>query len=91
MEDYMLPCLNKKLFGIECLGCGLQRSLALIVKGEFIAAFIMYPAVYPLLTLLFCIALNLIKPIPYYINIVRILGIFTGLTMLISYIYKYYI
>ncbi|MGB0186631.1 MAG: DUF2752 domain-containing protein, partial [Flavobacteriaceae bacterium] len=23
----MLPCLSKTLFGFECMGCGLQRSL----------------------------------------------------------------
>ena len=32
IEEYMLPCLNKKLFGFECLGCGLQRSIVLLFK-----------------------------------------------------------
>ncbi len=45
-EDYMLPCLNKKLFGVDCLGCGMQRSLLFIAKGEFVDAFKMYPAIY---------------------------------------------
>ncbi|MGS0524465.1 DUF2752 domain-containing protein [Zobellia nedashkovskayae] len=31
----MLPCLNKKLFGIDCPGCGLQRSIVLFFKGRF--------------------------------------------------------
>ncbi|WP_342156847.1 DUF2752 domain-containing protein [Joostella sp. CR20] len=52
----MLPCLNKKLFGFECLGCGIQRSVALIFQGEFMAAFKMYPAIYPLIVL-FCFLL----------------------------------
>ena len=38
-KEYMLPCLNKKLFGFDCLGCGMQRSLLFISKGEFIEAF----------------------------------------------------
>ena len=50
-EDYMLPCLTKKFFGIECFGCGFQRSLALLFQGEFIAAFKMYPGIYPLIFL----------------------------------------
>ncbi|WP_375240011.1 DUF2752 domain-containing protein, partial [Aurantibacter sp.] len=45
----MLPCLNKKIFGFECMGCGMQRSTLLIFKGEFINAFKMYPAIYTLL------------------------------------------
>ena len=48
LEEYMLPCLNKKLFGVDCLGCGIQRALSLLIHGEFIAAFKMYPAIYTL-------------------------------------------
>lgn len=50
-SKYMLPCLNKKLFGIDCPGCGAQRSLMLLLKGEFKEAFHMYPAIYTLITL----------------------------------------
>ena len=61
-EDYMLPCLTKKFFGIECFGCGLQRAIALIFQGEFIGAFQMYPAVYSLLALfIFMITRNFIS------------------------------
>ncbi len=59
MEDYMLPCLNKKLFGIECLGCGMQRATALLFEGEFIAAFKIYPAIYTLILLTLFLVFNL--------------------------------
>ena len=59
IEDYMLPCLNKKLFGIDCLGCGMQRSMALIIQGDFKAAFIMYPAIYTLILMFAVLALHL--------------------------------
>ena len=52
LENYMIPCLSKTLFGFECMGCGFQRSLLLIWKGQFIEAFYMYAAIYPLLILL---------------------------------------
>lgn len=58
IEDFMLPCLNKQLFGIDCLGCGLQRSLVLLFQGNFKAAFFMYPAIYTLLFFAFYILLN---------------------------------
>jgi hypothetical protein len=50
-EDYMLPCLSKQILGIECFGCGGQRAVSLLFKGEFIAAFKMYPAIYTLIAL----------------------------------------
>ena len=39
IDDYMLPCLNKSIFGKECMGCGIQRSVVQISKGNFIDAF----------------------------------------------------
>ena len=50
-EDFMLPCLNKQVLGMPCPGCGIQRSISLILQGEFYAAFLMYPAIYPILAL----------------------------------------
>ena len=51
LEDYMLPCLNKKLFGLECMGCGFQRAIVFILKGEFLEALKIYPAIYTLILL----------------------------------------
>ncbi len=51
-ENYMLPCLNKKFLGIECPGCGIQRAASLLLQGEFVAAFKMYPAIYAIILLL---------------------------------------
>ena len=51
LEKYMIPCLSKTLFGIECLGCGFQRALLLVLKGEWNEAFAMYPAVYSMLAM----------------------------------------
>ncbi|TYP98756.1 uncharacterized protein DUF2752 [Tenacibaculum adriaticum] len=59
LEDYMLPCLNKKLFGIDCMGCGFQRAISLLLHGEFIDAFKMYPAIYTLIIFIVYILLNL--------------------------------
>ena len=58
LEDFMLPCVNKEIFGIECLGCGIQRATALVFKGEFVAAFKMYPAIYSLYVLVAFILFN---------------------------------
>ena len=49
IENYMIPCPSKTLFGIECLGCGLQRAILLLLQGEFRAAFLMYPGIYSLI------------------------------------------
>ncbi|SFN82079.1 Protein of unknown function [Bizionia echini] len=76
-EDFMLPCLNKQIFGFDCMGCGLQRSLALIYHGEFLAAFKMYPAVYPLIALFIFIGLNIFFKFQHSNKIINTLAIIT--------------
>ena len=59
LEDYMLPCMWKKTFGIECMGCGIQRSIVLILNGEFVKAFYMYPAIYTLMLLFLTLIIHI--------------------------------
>ncbi|WP_237275891.1 DUF2752 domain-containing protein [Tenacibaculum ovolyticum] len=88
MDDYMLPCLNKKFFGVDCLGCGIQRALSLLIHGEFIAAFKMYPAIYTLLFLALIIVLNFFYKIKYAQRIISILAVINVLIIVISYVMK---
>lgn len=88
LENYMLPCLNKKFLGFECMGCGLQRSFSLLLQGEFLASFKMYPAIYPLLLLLLVISINTLKPSKYNYKAIVILGIFTAAVMVVNFIIK---
>lgn len=89
IEEYMLPCLNKKLLGIECFGCGSQRALLLILKGDFVEAFKMFPAIYPMLILFLLIGFSIFNPQKKLGNWVLYIGIFTALTMVVSYYIKY--
>ncbi len=88
MEEYMLPCMNKKVFGIDCMGCGIQRSIALLIEGKFTDAFYMYPAIYPLLLFFVFIGLNFIDKSRSYHKVIIMLGILTAVTMMVSYFYK---
>ncbi|WP_317250820.1 DUF2752 domain-containing protein [Aquimarina acroporae] len=88
LEKYMLPCLNKKLFGVDCLGCGMQRSIALLFKGEFVAAFYMYPAIYPLIFLVLFLGTNIFVKFKYDSFVKTGLIITTIATMIISYVVK---
>lgn len=77
LEDFMLPCFNKQIFGFDCMGCGLQRSVVLIYQGELLAAFKMYPAVYPLIMLFIFIGLNIFFKFQHSNKIINTLAIVT--------------
>lgn len=87
-EEYMLPCLNKKLLGFECMGCGGQRALALIFQGDFIAAFYMYPAIYTLLLLFLAVGINLFYKFKHSAQIIKILAISSIAIIITSFIIK---
>lgn len=89
INDYMIPCMNKSLFGVECLGCGMQRAVVLILKGEFKEAFYMFPAVYTTIILLVSIGLHFIDKTRNYHAIMRWMAIVNTFIMVISYIYKH--
>ena len=88
IEDYMLPCFTKQFLGFDCLGCGLQRSLSLILNGEFIAAFKMYPAIYTLILLAVILVFNLFKSFKHQESIKKWLFIVNIAIIVISYIIK---
>lgn len=89
-ERYMLPCLNKKLFGVDCPGCGLQRATSLLLQGEFLAAFKMYPAIYPMILLVVFLTTNLFVKMRYSYFIKWLLISITVGTVLVSYAIKMY-
>lgn len=48
LEDNLLSCPWKKM-GIDCMGCGMQRAIIHLLKGEFSEAFYMYPPIYTII------------------------------------------
>ncbi|HET8753808.1 MAG TPA: DUF2752 domain-containing protein [Salinimicrobium sp.] len=88
MEKFMLPCLNKQLFGIDCLGCGAQRALLLVFQGEFYAAWKMFPAIYSILILLAFLTTNLFVKFKYAFTIKIGLIILSAFIIGAGYIFK---
>ncbi len=89
IEDYMLPCFTKKMFGIDCPGCGLQRAIVFLAKGEFVEAFKMYPAIYPILFLFGFMAINKFVNFKYANTAIAILMYTSVASILINYILKF--
>ena len=88
MEDLLLPCLNKQVFGLDCYGCGGQRALLMVFNGEFAAAYKMFPAIYPLLFLLIFVLVNLFIKFKYDFFIKISLILITAGVILVNYAIK---
>lgn len=89
VEDYMLPCFTKKLFGFDCLGCGLQRAVAFLLQGEFLAAWEMYPAIFAIIPLFGVLTANQFFQLKYANKIIIVLMIASVGLILTNYILKF--
>jgi Protein of unknown function (DUF2752) len=88
LEKYMFPCVSKKLFGVECLGCGSQRALVLVCKGNFIEAFEMYPAIYTTILFFAFLGLHFFDKTRNYSKTIIGLAIANMIIMIVAYFYK---
>ena len=87
-EEKMLPCMNKQLFGVECPGCGTQRALSHLSKGEFHDAFVMYPAIYTLIPFFIVLILHFLNKSRNYNKAIIALAILNGIVIIGSYLLK---
>ena len=88
MEEYMIPCMNKSIFGIDCMGCGMQRSILLLFNGEFIEAFKMFPALYTTIIFFVIIMLHFLDKSRNYLKLIIASALFNSVVLLIAYAYK---
>lgn len=89
LEEYMIPCLNKKLFGIDCLGCGAQRATAFLFNGEFVSAFYMFPAIYTIILFAGFLFLDFFIKFKYSETIKIVLMITNVSIIVLSYFLKH--
>ena len=89
-EHHLLTCPFKSFSGIDCPGCGIQRSLLLLFQGDLAMSFKLYPATIPILILFIFSGIHLkfdFKNGAFFIKMFYI-----GITLIIvtNYIYKIY-
>lgn len=88
VTEYMIPCLNKSFLGVDCPGCGIQRSAIMVVQGDFAGAFEMYPAIFTLILMFGVIGINYFYKIKYGPKIIAGLAIVNVILILTNYFFK---
>ncbi|WP_316792968.1 DUF2752 domain-containing protein [Pedobacter frigoris] len=87
-DIFFIPCPFKYLTGIDCPGCGFQRSLLLLLKGQWKESLEMYAPTIPiLLTVIIVLTTRYIFKMRND-KLIRILYLFTGSVILVSYAFK---
>lgn len=88
LEQHLLTCPSKKMFFLDCPGCGLQRSILLLIKGDFYASWQLYPPTVFIIFTLFVLLLHILFGFRHGALILKILFIITVTVIALNYIYK---
>lgn len=88
VERHLLTCPSKKMFYLDCPGCGLQRSILALFRGDLAASWQLYPPTLFILATLAFLILHLVFDLRQGAYILKILFIITVAVMAINYIYK---
>jgi hypothetical protein len=87
-NHHMLTCSYVKYFGIECPGCGFQRSLYYLLKGDFLLSLKTFPALIPILSMLTYLVLHLIFKFENGHKVLLVLFYASTALIVINYIFK---
>lgn len=60
LEQHSRTCFYKENFGFDCLGCGFQRAIIELLRGNIWESIKQYPALIPLI-ILFIVLLSHLK------------------------------
>ncbi|MCF0206405.1 MAG: DUF2752 domain-containing protein [Bacteroidales bacterium] len=88
LEHHLLPCPVKHYFGIECPGCGMQRSIVELLKGNFAESFILYPPLIPNIILIILLIVNLYTNSEIALKILKYALISDAIIILVNYLLK---
>jgi hypothetical protein len=88
LKTHLLGCPIKQYLGIDCPGCGFQRSVLALLEGDFAHSFKLYPPTVPLIALIAFSLAHLKFDFKQGAFLIKILYIGISLLVVINYIYK---
>jgi hypothetical protein len=86
----MIPCTTQKFFGIDCPGCGFQRSLLSFIQGDFVGSFQYYPPLYPILLLIFAGIINSRIDYKWNAEVLKISAYLSVISIVVNYLIKFF-
>ena len=88
LEKRQLPCFYKSAFGIECPGCGMQRALIALLRGNLADSIRLYPALIPTITMLALLVVHIFAPLKHGARWLLRLFVVNAVIIVFSYLYK---
>jgi hypothetical protein len=84
----MLPCPIHQFTGYECPGCGMQRAIIELLKGNLWESILAYPALIPLILMFIFLIIHLVKDLQHGAKILKYLFIINAIIISLNYLIK---
>ncbi len=89
LEHHLLPCPTKYFFGVECPGCGMQRAIIELLRGNLVESIKLYPPLIPMLLMLVVLVINLKVNSAVWQKVLKYFFVANVAIILINYIFKF--
>ena len=90
LKGHLLACPFKSHTGLDCPGCGFQRSVLALIQGDVNSSVHLFPATVPIVMLLIFVPAHLKFDFREGARIVKLLYLFIAIIIVFNYIYKIY-
>lgn len=90
LEEHQGVCLYKKILDIECPGCGMQRSLIALLKGNLWESLQLFPALIPLLLMFIFLIIHLKLQFKHGARILIYWFVLNTVIIIANYILKFF-
>lgn len=86
--NHLIPCPFKAFTGLDCPGCGFQRSVIALFYGNLQESWSLYPPTIPLLILFITVGIIFKLKLKNRFTISKVLALVVGNFVLMSYLIK---
>jgi hypothetical protein len=88
LQTHMGTCAFKEHTGMDCPGCGMQRSFVELLKGNIWESIHLYPGLIPIIFTIIYLILHLTFSFKNGAKVLKISFIFTAIVIVVTYIIK---
>jgi hypothetical protein len=88
LESHQGSCSFREHAGIDCPGCGLQRSILALLRGDLGESFLQFPALLPLAAMFIFLGIHLVFKLKHGALVLKMFYISNVSIIVLHYIYK---
>jgi hypothetical protein len=88
LESHQGTCSFREHTGIDCPGCGMQRSILALLRGDILESILQFPALLPLMAMFAFLIVHLAFKLKHGALVLKVFYITNISIIILNYIFK---